>query len=264
VGLQGFKECPRNFGDSGKVDFDICQHSCPDPCHPLPFLAAQLQSREVIPGVYSMTEVLKPYRIIHWTRHNSFWVAPGANVVMVSGSAVHSIIEEGGRLLDDQDAHKMEVRGDVKFAGITLRGTYDYADLMRKKLWDYKNLGTFRVDDLKKFLASDRAWYEDEYSAQMNGYRAFFWPEAEHLLLEVLVQGWTARSGHKRIEQFSLPVAPIDEVRDWFANRIKNILAHENGGEIQDCTPEETWKYQNRCKGYCHVSSVCPQFKGGL
>jgi hypothetical protein len=264
MAISGFK-CPQKDGID--VDFSTCQHRCLYPCHPLPLLAAQLQTRVVVPGVYSMTEVLKPYRIIHWTRHNDYFIEPTAHLVMVSGSAAHHVIEEGGKLLDDQENHKFEVYGEAQVAGVKLRGTYDYGDISRRQLWDYKNLGSYRVDDLKEFEQRKGAWYEDEYSAQMNGYRAFFWPEASELLLEVLVQGWTRRSGLEHVERFSLPVAPVDEAKVWFENRIKNILAHEAGAEIPDCSDSERWwnpktKKYNRCAGFCPVLPNCKQGMG--
>ena len=93
--LMGFK-C-----QYGNVSFDYCQHKCPDPCHPLPLLASLLSFRKVVPGVYSVTEILKPYQLIYLSRHNEWWATPESLIWMVSGSAAHSIIEEGVKLLDD-------------------------------------------------------------------------------------------------------------------------------------------------------------------
>jgi hypothetical protein len=264
MSLQGFR-CPKSLGEfGGKVSFDFCQHDCQDPCHPLPLLASLLESREVVPGVYSVTEILKPYQLIYLARHNDWWATPESLIWMIAGSAAHSIIEEGGKLLDDQENHEVEVYDEVDLGIAKLRGTYDYWDAPRKTIWDWKNAKVFPVKKMKE-AEKAKSWLGHDYFTQLNIYRAFFQPEAERLRREVLVQGWdnrvAAKDGLKKIETIEVPLAPIEEVRGWVMLRLNSIVSHENGLAYPPCTAEETWG-GNRCKEYCPVLAACRQGNG--
>jgi hypothetical protein len=144
-----------------------------------------------------------------------------------------------------------------------LRGTYDYWDNPRKTIFDYKNSKVFPVKKMKE-AEKAKDWRGDDYFTQLNIYRAFFKPEAEHLKLEVLVQGWTKRDGAagiKKIETIEVPIAPIAEVKAWVMNRLALIVAHEKGTKYPACTQDETWNGV-RCAEYCVASEFCGQFKG--
>jgi hypothetical protein len=223
-----------------------------------------LESREVVPGVYSVTEILKPYQLIYLARHNDWWATPESLIWMVAGSAAHSIIEEGGRLLDDQGNHKVEVYNEVDLGIAKLRGTYDYWDVPRKTLWDFKNSKVYPV---KKMKAAEKAgdWRGDDYFKQLNIYRTFFKPEADRLRLEVIVQGWTKREvGIKKIETIEVPIGPEADVRNFTMGQLENITYIESGAtNAPQCTTEETWNGV-RCAEYCVAANFCPQFKGGL
>lgn len=258
--MLGFK-CPQGRGN---VPFSFCEGECPDPCHPLPLLAALLESRDVVPGVYSVTEILKPYQVIYLSRKYDHYATPESLIWMIAGSAAHGIIESGGRKLKDQKAHRVEVYNEVDLLFVKSRGTYDYWDGPRKIIWDFKNSKVFPVKKLKE-AAKAGDWQADDYFKQLNIYRAFFKPEAEKLRLECLVQGWdkriAARDGLKKIETIEVPIAPIPLVKEWTIARLKNIVSFESGMIAPPpCTTEETWNGV-RCAEYCPAADSCAQFK---
>ncbi len=256
--------CPKSGGETLP---EYCFKDCLEPCHPLPVIGAMVKNRGTEDGVYSVTEIIKPYQSIFLARHNDYYVTPESMLYMLNGSAIHAVLEWGGKHLDD--THVSEGKNSVELTlpngKVTLRGTFDYYDSARKTLWDFKNAKAYTVKKIKN-AAKDGSGWDEDYFTQLNIYRAYFCPEAEKLKLWMFVSGWSRREKDlEPVEQINVPVLPIEEVKRWVEFRLNNILEHENGGEIPECPAKDRWAGANgvpmRCMEYCAVNKYCPTHK---
>jgi len=206
-------------------------------------MGAMLRSeRPVVPWKYSVTEIVRTPRIIYLSRHEDYYVAPEGNLYMLNGTAIHKVIEMGGKGLGEE--HRLEsydkTELDIGGEKVILAGMYDYYDGPRKILWDFKTTKAFQAGKL--VAAQGGAWDSEDYFKQLNIYRAFFVPEAEQLKLWCLVQGWTKRDRVGLTEVIEVPLAPIQTVKDWVTARLEEIVRNEKDPEtIRDCTDEERW-----------------------
>ncbi len=267
-GLQGFI-CPQG---EGNTPFAFCEGACPDPCYPIPLLMAMSRQREIVDGLYSVTELSKPAQQVYLTRHNPWWVEPESQIFMLTGSAVHHVLEDGHKRITNKGDHIVEalneVTIDTPLGPVRLRGTPDYYDVRRKILWDYKNSKSYPVRKLKN--SGGLAWDSEDYFVQLNVYRTLFFPEAERLKLLCVVMGWTnqdmIRDGVRKIEEIDVPMGDMEEVREWVVRRLALFMENEQDpSTIPPCTKADMWvdKYNNprRCAEYCAVNRVCPQYQ---
>ena len=268
-GLVGFV-CP---ADGSNKPFEHCISSCPKRCMSFPLLMALANgSREVQPGVYHVTEILNPPQVVYYSRNFPYYSHPFSLIWAVFGSAFHALIESQHEFIrtlesEDYDVEK-NFKADLGFA--TLSGTADLYDRKSKTLWDFKTIKSYAV---KMMLQGD--FSGNKYKDQMNIYRAYGFPEAEHLKIEAVVKDWSAAVQDKdRI----LPVEDIDVPIDLVSNTVamtvartqEHVTAQETGAP-RLCTDEERWINTNprskncgvalRCRDYCPVSAYCMQNK---
>ncbi len=266
-GLQGFS-CARTGERHG---FEVCE-ACADPCHPLPLLMAMSKQREIVDGVYSVTELSRPAQAVYLSRHFPYWVEPESQIFMLTGSAIHSVLETGHKHITNKAEHIVEAYSEIEFdlpnGHVKLRGTPDYYDVRGKTLWDYKNIKAYPAKKLK--AATNLAWNAEDYFAQLNIYRAVFFPEAEHLKLECIIMGWTnqdgIRDGLRPIEQINVPMGSVADVTTWVKNRLDLFLLNEKDQTtIPLCAKADRWEDKSgkplRCMKYCNASADCKQHK---
>ena len=263
VGLVGFI-CPLN-GDKVKLD-EHCM-KCQVECEPLPLLAAMLEGvRDVVMGVYSATELVKPRQCVYFERNFPYYTAPESNLWSVYGTALHTVIESG---LDKnntslfKDRFIYEKRFDVQVGNATLRGTPDLYDTQTKTLWDWKTVKYYYTG---KYLLEHK-WEESTYREQLNIYRTFFFPEAEHLKLKLLVRDHNYRlrkdcpSPSPTVE---VPIMDVGEVKDFVYRRVEESLQDQQTGSPPPCTEKEMWVRNGRayrCEDYCGGKAYCQQCK---
>jgi hypothetical protein len=266
----GFDPCPIY----GKAPFSACE-DCQSRCHPLPVLMAMVEQREVVPGKYSVTEILKPLQAIKLSRDNGYYIDPVKAIYMINGTAVHKIIEDGGRHISNLENHKMEEQFEEEIIdGYFLTGKPDYYNCVFLEgdegiLWDYKNIKVYPTKLIKSASINKVSWASEDYFAQLNIYKVFKYPTAKQLKLYCMVQGWTKReTGISPIEQISVPVAPPADVRLWIKNRFHKIREMEMTGVIPLCLKGDYLKYHTtengsptRCAEYCNARDFCPQAK---
>jgi hypothetical protein len=257
----GFDPCPIY----GKAPFSACE-DCQSRCHPLPVLMAMVEQREVVPGDYSTTEILRPLQAMYLSRHNDFYIAPSKYIYMLNGTAVHSVIEEGGKKIVNQDKHQMEqaFREEI-LPGMFLTGRPDYYD-DAGTLWDFKNSKAYTVKKIKSASMNKVSWASEDYFAQLNIYRTYKYPEAKKLKLYFLVQGWTKmETGISPVEIVDVPLAPMADVKLWVKNRMAKIWEIEKTGECPRCLLGDLWIRKDgvpvRCQEYCNASEKCTQFQ---
>jgi hypothetical protein len=266
--LSGFL-CPL---DGRKVNFDFCKWDCPARCIELPVLLSLMGSREVVPGVYSVTEILKPPRIVNYNRQVQHYASPYDLMFMQLGTAFHSIVEgqremSPGHLFEHQNYFEAKI--DVEGREITLRGTPDQYDTKTETLTDYKTAGYYSVR-----LAMEGKWDDSDYQKQVNLYRRFKFPACKRMQLVFLIKDYSRRLKHEGVPPLvTIEVPRIDdELLDLEVyNRLVDILAGETDWtKSRDCLDEERWKRWDkkerkyeyvRCEDYCLVKSDCPQFR---
>lgn len=264
--LTGF-ECPL---DKRRVNFTFCQDSCVSRCMELPILLSLMGSRDVVPGVYSVTEILKPPRIVNYNRQVSHYANPFDLMFMQLGTAFHSIVESQkdqspNHLFERQLYFESPVQiGDKT---ITLRGTPDQYDLNTDTLTDYKTAGYYSV---KLLMGGD--WSGSTYKDQVNIYRRFRFPACKHQQLVMLIKDYSRKlkkEGVPPLVTIPVPFIADSEIDVDIKVRMFDILAGEsNWMDSRDCTDEERWRNKKsgeyiRCLDYCLVKDDCPQFKEG-
>jgi len=261
--LTGFT-CPL---DGQATAFDYCLRTCGDRCHPLPVLAAMINDRQHEPGVYHVTEVLNPPKVVYLNRHRDYAVEPESNAYTAFGTAYHLLMESGGKTLaefgiKDTALVEQSFRAEVKTPHGTaiLAGRADRYDPDTKTLWDYK---TEKLYSVKKYMAGN--WDGAKHPWQLNTYKVFMFPEAEHLMLSCLVKdhgyGAKVRDGIKAIVNIEVPLIDPALVREIVVAKVGELLKNEQDpSTIRDCLPEELWDGK-RCQEYCAVNGDCDQFK---
>lgn len=227
---------------------------------------AMTDQREVVPGRYSVTEIIKPLRQIYLNRRVENYIDPEKTIYLINGTAIHGVLEDGAKNIIDRESHEVEVGFTEEILpGYTLSGRPDYYDVKKKVLWDFKNSKAFTVKKIKN--ASERMpWTAEDYFIQANVYRAYKYPEAKELKLYFIVQGWTRKEELSPIEQVNVPMGSIEAVRLWVVDRFKHIRAIEEGViELPLCPKEDLWIRADgtpvRCKEYCSALTLCDQAK---
>jgi len=224
-------------------------------------------SRDVVPGVYSVTEILKPPRIVNYNRQVGHYANPFDLMFMQFGTAFHSIVE-GQR--DQCPGHQFERQlyfestinlGD---RDVILRGTPDQYDEKTDTLTDYKTAGYYSVK-----LLMEGKWTDSDYQRQVNIYRRFRFPNCKMMKLVFLIKDYSRRLKHEGVPPLvTIQVPKIDdaELDTDIKVRLFDILAGEsNWMDSRDCTDAERWKHHKtgemiRCQDYCLVAPDCPQF----
>jgi len=236
---------------------------CTMECEPLPLLAAMMDSvRAVEKDVYSATELLNPRQCIYLERNHPYYSSPNSNLWAVYGTALHSVIEKGldkynKSLFNNRYVYEKQFR--VKINGATLRGTPDLYDKQTKTLWDWKTVKYYYTG---KYLI-DHKWEESTYREQLNIYRTFFFPEAEHLKLKLLVRDHNYRLKREcpsASVTINVPIMDDDEVREFVSRRLEESIADQIFGNPPPCEEKDLWNGA-RCKDYCGGRNFCKQYK---
>ena len=258
--LVGFK-CPK---DKENRKFDYCFNACSEHCHPTPLLYALSDQREVTPGTFSVTEILKPFQQVHFERTCDFYRDPASMMWAVFGTAVHHVISSMETRINGDFA--IEVRFSVGIEtphGIaTLRGTPDLYDKKKKILWDFKVKPYFNA--LKFTLNKEFPLKELGDHYQLNLYRVWGQPEAEKLKLCYIVRDHNKsvmREGVPPILDRDVPIYNTKVMQDLTVERMTTHFACELGKQPPpECTTRDRWN-GNKCGKYCGGSEHCPQYK---
>jgi len=271
AGLKGLI-CPHN---GEHVDFSYCINHCSEKCHPLPLLIALNSTRPVVDKVYSVTEILNPPQVVYLKRNNDYYATFDSLIWMTMGTAWHKIPENAKWVLDKMglgEMNRIEEGFSVKIGEYTLTGKLDYYDAITKTLWDYK---TMKVYPVKKLKAGD--FSDSTYKDQLNMYRAYKFPEATSLKIEAIIKDWSTATQHRDgvnpVETIDVPIMNIESVKNMAEGLvIEHGENQKDPSKITPCrVPEDTWYNENprsqnykvhlRCRDYCPVNYLCPQFK---
>lgn len=267
MSLQGFV-CPLT---DQQVGFEAC-YTCPARCLELPLLMSFMEEREKVPGVFSVTEILKPPRIVAWERTHDYYINPLDMVWATFGTAFHSLIEaqrEAVKSVDDsytfEHENYFEVPLTVNGNKVTLRGTPDQYWGRAGILTDYKTLKYYY--DLA-YLWERGDWSSSNYHWQVNMYRRFRFPDCKKMQLVALVKDWNRKLRKEKdcppIVTIGVPWISDAEIDAKVQASLADILqAMADLSKARDCQDSEIWK-GIRCAEYCLVGKAgdCPQYRG--
>lgn len=265
MSLAGFK-CPLDGKDT---QFGFCQYDCPSRCMELPILLSLMGSRDVVPGVYSVTEILKPPRIVNYNRQVGYYSDPFDLVFMLMGTAFHVVVESKKGDCPNhlfENALYFEVPIQVGDRTITLRGQPDQYNLNGDVLSDYKTSGYYAV----KLLMQGK-WEDSDYQKQVNLYRRFKFPACKKMQLVMKINNFDRKlkkEGITPVVTINVPFIQDSDLDTEVKVRLFDILDGESSWlDSRDCTDQERWKHWKtgeivRCEDYCIVKDSCPQFKG--
>jgi len=277
TGLVGFI-CPRT---NEKVLFEAC-FACVDHCHPLPLIIALMKRRPVVPNRYSVTEILNPPRIIDFSRRYPYFAKLESLVWGTFGTAWHNVVERSKAKIIELglgDDYKIETFMEAPIStpagDITLTGIADLYHVPPKHLWDFKTMKNFAIQKIR----SSKSWDGQTYHWQVNLYRRHGFPETEMMLMECIIKDWSEAVQEKYhlkpVETLEIPFIRDEVLDEYVKAKVAYILECEKDPSlIRDCTEEETWFNRNpksknfnqhlRCKSYCVISELCPQYQKWL
>jgi len=262
VALSGFL-CPL---DKRRVEFSFCKYKCPARCVELPILLSLMESREVVPGVYSVTEILKPPRIVNYNRQVAHYASPYDLMFMQLGTAFHTVVGGNQDLCPGHTfEHQLyfESAIDLGDRAVTLRGQPDQYNDNTDTLTDYKTAGYYAVK-----LLMDGRWDDSDYRTQVNLYRRHKFPACKRMQLVMLIKDYSRRLKHEGVPPLvtiDVPRIEDSELDVEVKVRLLDILRGEsNWMDSRDCTDKERWLRKGeyiRCEDYCLVAPDCPQLE---
>jgi len=233
-------------------------------------LAMAASNRGVEENVFHVTEILNPPQVVYLSRKTQYFAPPHSLVNSLLGTGFHSVMEKGHSMLTGGMADRFESEQpfSIEIAGCILTGRPDLYDRATKTLIDYKTIKLYAVKLLKEGHFDD-----SKYKDQINIYRTFKYPEAEHLILEVVSKDWMEYNwkadGIYQIEDIEVPMEPMTEMRAMVECKILEHKQALETGRYRQCTDDERWLNRNprsknygkytRCMGFCSVSKNCEQ-----
>jgi len=259
-----------------RVEFSRCKYDCPARCIELPILLSLMESRDLKAGVYSVTEILKPPRIVCYSRQVDTYPSPYDLMFMQFGTAFHTIVEGQqdlcpGHLFERQLYFESDVvvpvweGQDLTERVLKLRGQPDQYDERTDTLTDYKTAGYYSVK-----LLTEGKWDDSTYKLQVNLYRRHRFPKCKRMQLVMLIKDYSRRLKHEGIPPLvtiNVPWVEDSELDVEVKVRLLDILKGETDWtKSRDCTDEERWKNKKsgeciRCEDYCLVKPDCPQYR---
>lgn len=264
--LVGFK-CPKM--DGSPVEFDYCLNQCEVTCLPVAVLYEIIDNiREIKPDVYSVTELLKPLRIIVYSRIFDYFENPFRMVFAIFGTAWHAMIERGHKKLREAGIERYSVEKENYFEHeiniegrrFVIRGQPDEYDKKTDTLIDHKTIKYYY--DLENML--NGYWQGTTYHWQINLYRRYKFPNCKEMKIVALIKDYNSKleeQGIKQIETIKAPWIDDKTLDLYIEEKLRGIvMAEQNLDTIPDCRPDETWNTR-RCRRHCPIRDFCPQHR---
>lgn len=270
-GLQGFY-CPK----SGRNEkFEFCWSTCQNHCKPLPvLLSLARQDRVSEQNVYHVTEILQPPQPVFLKRNNPYYMNPDSLVDAHVGTSWHEKLAETKKYVQElglEDDYLMEQNFKYYFSvlefgkPIILSGTSDLYVKSTKTLFDYKVMKFYYSF---KYI-SEGNWEGNTIPMQLNIYRVYQYPATEAIKIFVYLKDFKLNMADKydlsQTETLQVPMIPDDKVKSKVLALLGEHVLAQKTGKPRACTEEERWwnerqKVYLRCKHYCAVKEICPQY----
>lgn len=200
---------------------------------------------------YSATELLKPPQIVRlFSEHEDELTEDASDAVWkLLGSGVHTFLE---RAYSGPEEHS-ETRLFGEVDGKKISGAPDLRE--PGKILDYKVTSAYTIM---------RAEYDD-WEAQLNIYDWLAWrnghDDIEDLEIVTILRDWRKSQRWKdNYPQAAVVVIPMNRWTHAKQEQFIRGKIQEHTTEVpRQCTKEETWN-GIRCKDWCPVSHICPQY----
>ena len=263
-------------------------------CKPLPFLMLAGDTREVVPGEFSVTQLLNGTmeNYLKIAEDHDIVINPSDRTFAVLGTSAHSKLEQ-----KNENIISSEVSMSYPIAlGITLTGTADLIERQSNgELWliDHKTSGSYKTGmaiGMSKYPVETGEFYKsgekkgqpktkneyrinpdniniDDWIRQVNMYRVMF----EHKfkmkidavkIFNIVRDGGTIASKSRGIMEndyyIDIPLLPDGEIIDFYTEKAVELF-----GCIKNktqpptvCTAKERWD-DMKCKRFCDVANHC-------
>jgi len=284
------KECqhPREIIIDGKVELIACLST--------PTLA-KIAEQRIWTGKPSTTQLISGTREEFLKIIKEYVVNPHERAFALAGTMHHARLEAVANKLNLNELSEEFLDGEV--TGVLDRLVPDRSNPDFYELWDYKNIGSFKVakamgivsigtkDDPSgavykssgkwgkagtpkqvKVFGQDPAQAEmDDYTLQLNHYRtkieALSFPVSK-MIIQATVRDYglaTATSRGVTSQFYLMPVKRMDdsEVLDYFQNKSYALLSALESGSMPAPCSERERWDGRKCQGYCDVVSFCPE-----
>jgi len=191
---------------------------------------------------YSVTELLKPPRILHLERRHQDEISEDVSerIWALFGTAVHSIAQAGEGSQDLSEEYMESVIG-----GVTISGTSDLYDSETKTLWDFKNTSVWTI------IYNSRI---EEWTEQLNSYALLMTEqgfEVKHLKILAFLRDWqkmkaSTDASYPQLQVVVVDIAlnPIKDTKSFLEGRVKLMEANKDisDNDLPFCTDEQRWK----------------------
>jgi hypothetical protein len=264
--------CPK---DGSECLYAHCFTQCSVRCLPLPLLLSLARQRAVVPGQYSVTTILDPPKIVYYKRHYPYFEDPRQGIYAVFGTSAHALLEDGlaaaqerGLGLELESEKPFSVELETPAGKATLTGRPDLYDKTLRTLYDWKTMKAYSAKLLK-----EGKWDDSKFLPQLNIYRHFAYPEAEHLVLIALIKDHgrqtEIRDGLRPVEVIEVPAMDPKAVRDYTIYRLaENLRAEADPTKMRECCEDELWTQRDgmpmRCLDYCPAGKSGQCIQGSM
>lgn len=228
---------------------------------------AIMRDEHVTTGDYSVTELISPPRMTHLKKRHAAEIVKDVSDMIWAffGHCVHAALrrqaeKEPSRYLSESH---MEIMVSGFSRKVKVSGSCDLYDILEQTLSDYK------CTKVWAFMHGAKA----EWEAQLNIYALMLKNKFGHIALKLqnhlICRNWEERDAHK--EGYPTTAFPSMDIRVWPERGTLDYLEdrvniHERSrmlddNNLPDCTPEERWKNNGRCRKYCDAAQFCNQWK---
>ena len=214
----------------------------------------------------SVSELIRPPRIRILTKLHEDEIVEDviARIPSFVGKAIHKAVEEAGNRLRKRGETTPETQEERIYQtvhGIKVGGQFDcYIE------------NESHLRDIKTTTAGKIIWGEYlEWERQLNCYAyllSLYGKKVDKITVDAWILDWKEKEVLKnpeypklRLIEIPLRVAPIEQIRDYFEQRVLLHKTAEESGVLPPCTDKERWKGNMLCKKYCTVSQWCDQYK---
>ena len=236
---------------SVKKTFDECR-ACTNPCMPDSFREWIFSDRP-LRDKFSITQLQKPTRVLLLELAKEFYFDIISAYSRLRGSLIHQALAshpEPGTLHE-----KAIIINDVI-------GHYDLYDPKTKALWDYKNVGAYKI---KKILAdpdNELTEYKTQLSFYARGLKEAGLP-VEKAFIWLLCSDWNAgvlrRDKIVPWQKVPIKLLPDELIEQFVTIQLARIEAATTLQWAPHCTSQETWEGKRCTPQWCPTIEYCQE-----
>jgi len=254
--------CP----DGNKIEVEDCLEKCTNPngrCLSLPTLHEVGKAR-IWQGTPSTTQLLNPTRMEYLKIKHDYAINPFDMAFALLGTRHHHMLETVAKTIEGLQSEK-KLEGEISTGILDLLEPDElYPDCF--KLIDYKTWGAYAV--AKVTGVAENGEYELwQATLQINNYKTMVEDlgiKVSRLFVQCTVRDGGTKSAYSNGIDYKMILIPIeilpeDRVKEYFLTKLFALKTSLDKNELPElCQFNERWAGK-RCKGFCDVSSFCPE-----